>query len=232
MPAEFLKILNGGYDALVIANGAPLKRRLFAQLSQYAEHLVALDGGVNTLYAYDAPPDIVAGDMDSASPKALAWAKEHGAETALLPSQDAPDIAKGLEFCYSLGWTRLLIAGYAGARTDHMLGTLSFALQARSFDLVLVTDDLLAFPLRGRVRRSFEIPADHMISWFGCPEAGPCTLEGVRWPVKRRTLRMDGFHSLSNLALGAEVRLSQQAGRSFFFVSLLPQLRTSAAPVE
>jgi thiamine pyrophosphokinase len=225
LPAYFLDILDPHYDALLVANGAPLARALYSHLRRRAEHLVALDGGVNVLFKYKSMPDIVAGDLDSAAADALAWAKGKGATIKRLPSQESPDFAKGCELCRELGMTRVLVAGFSGHRTDHVLASLGFAVRMRGMNVTLVTDDIVAFPLHGRVERDFCVPNDHIVSWFAFPQAGPCSLTGVRWPFRNRTLRSEGFHSLSNQPAAPSVHVSQRAGHSIFMVSLRPQAR-------
>ncbi len=209
---------------MLVANGTPVRRRLFSLLRRRVSHLIALDGGLNALFKFQAVPDLVVGDLDSASAQALTWAKKHGAKIHRVASQDAPDFAKGLRFSREAGFKRLVVTGFAGERTDHVLASLMFSCRASGMEVVLITDDIIAFPLRGRVERAFEVPQGHTISWFAFSRAGPCSLAGVRWPFRNRILDADGFHSLSNVPVGERVHLSQRAGRSIFMVSLRPLL--------
>ncbi|HEY3294616.1 MAG TPA: thiamine diphosphokinase [bacterium] len=220
-----LNLLRDHYDALLVANGAPISRRLFSQLRKRSGLLIALDGGVNALFRYKTAPDWVAGDLDSATPQSLAWARENGSAVRKLLSQESPDMAKGMEFCRGLGCRNVLVAGFSGARTDHVLSSLTFAFRVRGVEVELITDDVLVMPLRGRVEREFAVPRGHTLSWFAFPKAGPCALRGVRWPFRNRLLTADGFHSLSNLPVEPVVQLFQRAGRSLLVVSLRPQTR-------
>jgi len=225
-------LLRDRYDGLLIANGTPPKSVLLRMLRARADHLIALDGGVDALKTIRMVPDVVAGDLDSASANAVSWARDNGARVRRLPSQDAPDIAKGLRLCRDYGLRMILVAGFSGARTDHVLASLGFAFAVRGMEVTLITDEVIALPLRGRVEREFHVPARHSISWLGYPQAGPCTLAGVRWPFRNRALRLDGFHSLSNRAAGPSVHVRQGAGRSILFVSLFPQGHGKSAPLE
>jgi thiamine pyrophosphokinase len=211
------------YDALLIANGDPLPRAMLAKLRARCERVIALDGGLNSLQRYGIVPDHVVGDLDSATPAALRWAKDNGARIHRRPSVVEPDFVKGLKFCADLGCRRLLGVGVVGGRLDHVLGTVYAALTVRGIQIDFATDEVAVFLLRGRVHRTLKIPSGHTLSWFAVTEAGPCSLTGVRWPFRNRLLRPDGFYSLSNQPLTASVDLSQQAGRSVLIVSLLPQ---------
>ena len=223
MTAPYLDFLNDHYDALLIANGTPVKRRLFSMLRKRADSLVALDGGVNLLQSYNSVPDLVSGDLDSANPSALQWARENGARVRRLPSQELPDFAKGLQFCRDLGCRSVIATGVAGDRLDHVIAALSFANRVRGIDVVVISDEVAALAFRGRVIKELPIPRGHTLSWFGSPEAEGCSLSGVRWPFRNRTLRAGGFYSLSNRATGEPVGITQRRGRSLFIVSLFPQ---------
>lgn len=211
------------YDALVIANGTPPPRALLSRLRARCDHVVAFDGGLNVLHRLRIVPQHVVGDLDSATPAALDWARAQGAKIHRRPLVAEPDFVKGLKLCATLGYRRLLGVGVVGGRLDHVLGALYTVLHLRGVQIDLVTDEVAAIPLRGRVHRRLEVPLGHTVSWFAMPEAGPCSLEGVRWPFKHRLLRPDGFYSLSNQPLTTPITLTQQAGRSVLIVSLFPQ---------
>jgi thiamine pyrophosphokinase len=218
-----LDCLKNNYDALLISNGTAVDRRLFAALRKRASLLIALDGGINQLFKLKSAPDHVIGDFDSAAASALKWATEHGSRIHRRPSVDEPDIAKALKFCVELGCRNVLLAGAGGERLDHVLASLSFVARIRALKVTLVTNEVMVLLLRGRVSREFPVPFGHSVSWFGFPEAQGCSLSGVRWPVRNRTLRVDGFHSLSNEPIESDVRLTQRSGSSVFTVSLFPK---------
>jgi thiamine pyrophosphokinase len=223
VPLPFLSLLNDHYDALLVANGSPLNRALFRQLSLRTDRMIALDGGLNTLWRWRQLPSDVIGDLDSASAPALQWARSHGARIHRRASADEPDFAKGLSFCQAKHLKNILAVGFSGERTDHTLSALHCAFHHRGLSVTLLTNDVIIFPLHGKINRTLAIPPGHSISWFGFPEAGPCTLTGVCWPFRNRHLAIDSFHSLSNEPAAPEIHLSQQAGKSVFMVTLLPQ---------
>jgi thiamine pyrophosphokinase len=219
----YLDMLAPGYDALLMANGTPPNCDLLAILRGRCIQVIALDGGVNAIHRCRIAPDHVVGDFDSATPAALAWARKNGARIHRQPSTEEPDFLKGLALCKQLGLRRILGVSIVGGRLDHVLSAVYASLTVRGLLLDMVTDEAAVLPLRGRVHRGFPVPPHHTISWFPVPEAGPCSLSGVRWPFHNRMLRMGGFHSLSNQPTGSCVEFRQQAGRSVAVVSLFPQ---------
>jgi len=220
----WLGALAPAYDAMIVAGGAPVRRSLLNQCARRARVIVALDGGADLLHRARLVPRHVVGDLDSISDSALTWAKRRGASVHRRTSQDEPDFAKGLAFCRHLGCRRVLVLGFSGQRTDHVLAALHHSLRRRAMRLVLLTDQVAIIPLRGRANVQMEIPARHTISWIGFPRAGSCTLTGVRWPFRGRTLKTDGFHSLSNQPAANKVTLSQKSGASLVVMSLRPEV--------
>ncbi|MBU1984306.1 thiamine diphosphokinase [bacterium] len=220
-----LPFIRSEYDGLIVANGQTVQRALFRALRNRSSLVIALDGGLEQLRRWNVVPDHVIGDFDSVSVSALDWARKHNARIHRRPSQEEPDVAKGLDLCRRLGCSTAAVIGFAGSRVDHMLATLHFALKARKLSIELFTDEAVLFPLKGGVSCEFVVPAGHLVSWFGCPVAEHCTLAGVVWPFRNRTLRADGFHSLSNVPTAPTVQAIQRRGRSVFTISLAPIVR-------
>ncbi|MDD5088194.1 MAG: thiamine diphosphokinase [bacterium] len=216
-----LAFINSVYDALIVSNGQPVRRKLFDELHDRARHLIALDGGLERLRRWGVVPEHVVGDLDSVTPATLAWARTAGAKIHRRPSPDEPDVSKGMALCQWLGFRHLAVVGFTGDRPDHMLAVLDMALKATG-SVELFTDELVYLPLVGSKKQIITVPQGHLISWFGYPVAEKCSLTGVRWPFRNRTLRMSGFYSLSNEPAAEEVHLSQQRGRSLLSISLNP----------
>ena len=184
---------------------------------------LAVDGGLNTLRRWRIAPDRVIGDLDSTTMPALSWASKHDARIHPRPSQESSDVEKGLELCKRMNWRRVLIVAAEGDRIDHVVNTLAVSAASRGLEITLVTRRALVFLLRGKAERVIDVPDRHTISWFGFPEAKGCSLSGVVWPLRARTLRLGGTSSLSNLCRKGEVRLTQTAGVSLLTLSLKPK---------
>jgi thiamine pyrophosphokinase len=224
LPSFLLNLLDNRCDALLISGGVPPRKALLKILCKRADMLIAVDGGVNVFHRFNMIPQHVIGDLDSAAPTALAWARRHDARIHAKPRQDEPDIVKALDLCLTLKRRHVLVCGAGGERTDHVL----VALQSGIFSglsVTFLTNDVVIFPLRGHASRSLHIPAGHAISWLGFPGARGCTIAGVRWPFRNRSVRMSGFHSLSNAPTSDLVQVAQVSGSSLLMISLRPQIR-------
>jgi thiamine pyrophosphokinase len=219
--SNILQLLKN-YNALLIANGARPKRTLLTLLNQCSQQLIALDGGVNLLKSFQIVPDVILGDMDSANPEALQWAKQAGSKIVKRLSQEEPDFIKGLRYCEQRGLKQIAVMCADGDRLDHTLISLQSAFCFRSLDIVFITGGILAFPLKGRVKKSFRVPVNHIVSWIPMDKAEGCSLAGTRWAFKNRTLSVGGYYSLSNRSIAEEVQVNQTSGKTLFTVSLAP----------
>jgi thiamine pyrophosphokinase len=224
LPSFLLNLFEKPFDALLISGGAPPRKGLLKSLCARADVLVAVDGGVNVLHRFNVIPQHVIGDLDSATPAALQWARRHGVRIHVRPQQDEPDIVKALDLCQTLKRRHVLVCGAGGERSDHVLVALQSGMLSK-LSVTLLTNDVVIFPLRGRVSRALPIPAGHTISWLGFPEARSCTLAGVRWPFRNRSVRIGGFYSLSNAPATDPVQIAQASGSSLLMISLRPQIR-------
>jgi thiamine pyrophosphokinase len=218
-----LDILSDRYDALLVANGTPPKRALFNLIQRRADRLIALDGGLGFFYRLGVVPDEVLGDLDSVDAAWVAWAKDHGARIHRQPSTTEPDFAKGLKLCRKQGLSRVLVTGCLGNRLDHVFSAAQWVFAVPGLEAHLITDVMAVFPLRGRCTRALTVPPEHAVSWFGFPEASGCSVSGVQWSFRNRTLSMDGFHSLSNRSVDEVIQVSQSAGRSLLMAGICPQ---------
>ncbi|MFZ5432560.1 MAG: thiamine diphosphokinase [Calditrichota bacterium] len=211
-----------------MANGDPLPRPLFKKLLPHTDRIIALDGGLENLKRWNVVPDDVVGDFDSIAKHNLTWAKQKRVTIHHRPSQEDSDFTKGMDFCREQRLNRVLVTCFTGDRLDHVLYALDYSSFASRLHIHLLTPSALLIPLRGRIAREFSIPHRHTVSWFGFPEAQHCSLEGVRWPFRNRTLRLNGFYSLSNESTETTIRLRQQQGQSLLMVGLYPTDRRNS----
>lgn len=223
MAAWWLKVLGARYDALIVANGTPPKKAVYEALRSRCEHVVALDGGLRAFREWRAAPEHVIGDLDSIRRSDFRWASLHGARVHPMPSQEQSDVEKGFSYCRLKQWKHVVMLGVDGDRLDHVLNSLSAASATKGLSITLITQQTLLFVLQGKTEHRLGVPKQHAISWFGFPEARGCTLEGVKWPLKRKTLRVGGMCSLSNQPVAKTVRASQASGTSLLIASLGPK---------
>jgi thiamine pyrophosphokinase len=117
-------------SVIVIGGGGAVDADLVRCLPDGAP-VVAADSGVDAAAALGLHVDVVVGDLDSASPEAVAAAEAAGARVERHPEdKDATDLALALDRAASIvgGEGDVVVAGVEGGRLDHLLaGILALA---------------------------------------------------------------------------------------------------------
>ena len=184
-----------GRSALIVGNGEPPSRELFAACAREADLVLCADGGADTAWRLGRAPDYIAGDLDSVSGPEM---EGIGADRLVRVDADdtGTDMQKVLRLALDLGVERAVLLGFTGRRTDHTLWNLSLL---RTFgdrlDLRLIDDYCEIRLIRGRLR--FRADLGQKLSL--CPLDGPADgieTEGLRWPLRGESLvpgRRDGI---------------------------------------
>ena len=119
-------------SVIVIGGGGAVDAGLAGRLPEVAP-VVAADSGVDAAAALGLRVDVVVGDLDSASPEAVAAAEAAGARVDRHPAdKDATDLALALDCAAALldgdADGDIVVAGVEGGRLDHLLaGILALA---------------------------------------------------------------------------------------------------------
>ncbi|HEY4376017.1 MAG TPA: thiamine diphosphokinase, partial [Acidimicrobiales bacterium] len=126
-PGDALNVSNG--VTVVVVTGGPLDAavsdpRLDVERLAGAV-VIAADSGVDRARAAGWPVHRVVGDLDSATPDGLAWARAGGAVVeAHEPDKDATDLELAVDAALALAPDRLLVVGSNGGRLDLQLADL------------------------------------------------------------------------------------------------------------
>jgi thiamine pyrophosphokinase len=204
---------------VAVANAPFRWTRELVALAERAAPLLAADGGANRLARIGLKPDVVVGDLDS---MAAATRRFLGEERLLeCPDQERTDLAKLLHHAFDeLGLGRLTVLGAVGGRIDHTQANLGLlACYGLGEALQFRTEDELLWGVRGELE--LEAAAGETWSSWTYDPAVRVTLTGVRWPVSRAPLDAGNRPSISNLAVGARVRVVAEGGA----VVVMRQLR-------
>ncbi len=177
-----------GQSALIVGNGEPPSRELFASCAREAELILCADGGANTASAYGYAPDYIVGDLDSVSDQSKAAL---AADRLVLVDPEGnvgTDGQKVLNHAVALGVTQAVLVGFTGRRTDHLLGNLSLLKAFADLLALRIVDDYCDIRLIDRCIR-FRAAIGQKISL--CPLDGAAEgIEtfGLKWPLRSESL--------------------------------------------
>lgn len=196
--------------ALIVGNGEPPSRELFAELVAGKEHLlICADGGANTAAEYGYPPTFVIGDLDSLSNAARTVVPED--RQIPIPDQNATDMEKVLQHAVDSGVLSADLIGFTGRRTDHTLWNLSQLQRFGDRMRMRMLDDYCEIRvLEGSTR--FRADPGQKLSL--CPLAGPVSginTKGLKWELRGENLGPERA-GISNEVNASPVEIAVEEG--------------------
>jgi thiamine pyrophosphokinase len=195
--------------ALLVLQGA--KRAELARASALAGVLsdrcvlIAVDGGLKTCRSAGRRPDLFVGDGDS-SRRVPA-----GLPAVIFPKdKDFSDFAGALQEAAHRDVELVVVAGLLGGRVDHEWANVQeLGAHAKRFAAIVAPTARGTILVTSRGCDAITVPR-RTFSLLVLGAQAQVSLRGVRWPVRRRNLRM-GATGLSNIT-GSELRLRVHRG--------------------
>ena len=184
--------------ALIVGNGDPPSRALFESLmADTPDLLLCADGGADTVRCYGREPDVVVGDLDSASARVLHETPLQR-QVRIDADDTGTDLNKVLSHAVGMGVSAAMLTGVTGRRTDHTLWNLSLLKTFADRLALLIIDDYC------HIRLLCAGTLTHFIAHPGLqlslsPLDGAVqgvTTTGLRWPLAAQDLvpgRRDGI---------------------------------------
>ena len=203
--------------ALIFANGdlndGPAVQALLDPTD--SRLLIAADGGLRLAFQVGLTPDIVIGDMDSATPELLSRAIAHGAAIKQFPAQkNETDLELALIEAVHQGCDTIRVIGFLGDRIDQTLGNiylLSLPI-LRDRDVKLVNHSQtswLAWPGETVITGN---PGDTLSLIPLSGDVGNITTQGLEYTLNHETLAFGPARGMSNVLTDTEVRFTFKSG--------------------
>ena len=211
-PAPVEPVISARSPAIVVAGGDPISAH---RVRWPADALViAADSGLHLATELGLAVDVVVGDLDSATPEAVAAAEEAGAAVERHPTRkDATDLALALAVASERGCDAALVVGLGGGRLDHLLGgLLVLAAPALSgMAISAVTDDAVLTVVRGERTLSGRVGSLVTLLAVGGAAAG-VTTTGLEYPLDGETLEPLSTRGVSNVLVDATATVRVERG--------------------
>lgn len=217
IPAEEVSGMNRNEEAhaVVVAGGDPWTGPL-PRIGATVSEVIAADSGVDLAIELGLPVSVVIGDMDSASPEALAEAELHGARIKRHPrDKDATDLELAMDLACANGARTIIVLGGAGGRMSHLLG-IAALLAGEKYGAIRVSWLLPTAEIHV-VNRAHPVtidgaPNDRVsLIPIGCDAEGIQTT-GLRWTLAGDTLSSTASRGISNELVADRAEISVTAG--------------------
>lgn len=194
--------------AAIVANGEITNYDYFNKKISLLDYIIAVDNGLHHLDKIGVSPDVIIGDLDSCSEQLLN--KYSSVLIKKYPKdKDETDLELGLAFCFLKDFSKAIIFGAAGNRSDHFLGNIFSLSRYKDQAIIDSEKEEIAFIHK---KKEFFLKSGQTISLI--PICGPCkniTTHGLKWELKDQTLDQS-FIGISNTAISNVVTVSLQTG--------------------
>ena len=190
---------------VILVGASPVKLGAFFFSLPEAWPVIAADGGVDTLAGCGRRPELVIGDMDSAT------AVPADIPHILLTGQDDTDFEK----CLSRINAPLIVGfGFLDGRLDHSLAVMNALAAQRELPAVMLcgTHDVLACC---RADISFAAAHGERVSIWPLGRQEFRRSSGLRWPLDGVEMQVGGIIGTSNEASAARVEIEAGAGDGY-----------------
>lgn len=208
-------------DALIIANGEKPNPTQTIWLSTQDLPIVVTDGASAWAWQQGLMVDAIVGDMDSLTDPEV-W-QSANVEIHHDPDQNTNDLHKALKFVQHQGWSRALILGLHGQRSDHMLANL-LLLRHFSSDLSLAWLDHHGFGWIAEKTARLKACKGRAVSMFAIGEhpVTGLTTRGLKYPLTEAELKPYSPEASLNVIEGEEGVISHQTGTLMIYQAFHP----------
>ncbi|MEX0969725.1 MAG: thiamine diphosphokinase [Paracoccaceae bacterium] len=187
---------------MLLGNG-PVAPGAMATITARNLPLIAVDGGADAALRLGQRPELIIGDLDSAS--SLDHWRDLGVEVVHDTRQDTTDFEKAVS---RIAAPTVFALGFTGARADHYLATMATLVRMHRPEVVVLDDTDLAFACPDDL--SLDLVAGTRVSLFPLQPV-QASSTGLEWALDGLTLAPGGLLGTSNRATGA-VRISGGRG--------------------
>ncbi len=201
-------------DALVLANGEAPSKKLLSRLLKESSIFVCADGGANSAARYNLKPDVIVGDLDSASKSTLK--KFARVEILKVVDDYSTDLEKTLSWVTEKGFQTVVVAGATGGRLDHFLGNLSAMVKFSSKASIKFVDDTGEWIYIDR-SKELHIPVGATISLIPVSHCEGIVTKGLRWNLNIESLELGVRDGTSNVVVESPIHISVAKGNLILF---------------
>ncbi|MDR2524737.1 MAG: thiamine diphosphokinase [Oscillospiraceae bacterium] len=195
-----------------LVGAAPEAERI---LPQPGDFVIAVDGGLDVLLAWNITPDYMIGDFDSAQlpPPPDVPCKRYPAQ------KDASDMALALREALARGFRRIALIGAVGGRADHTYANIQLlaqAAQAGAFAVLHCSPGWAATMLCDNGSLLLEGAGLFSVFAYGGSAEG-VDIKSARYPLNGAALTPENPLGLSNEITGARAEISLAKGALLVF---------------
>ncbi len=195
--------------ALILANGASPRKRLFQKFRKKAGLFVCADGGANIAASFGERPDLIIGDLDSI--KSATVKKFQKVTTRRIADQNSTDLEKAFNWVIRKGYSEIVVLGATGGRVDHLAGNLSALGKFSRKAEIQFVDDLGVMTAVG-AELIFHAEEGTTVSLIPLSRCEGIVTKGLKWELQNSVLELGLRESTSNIVQSSPVMVRVRRG--------------------
>ena len=183
-------------DPIMLIGGGLFKEKDIEENIEFANFIIAVDGGANKLK--NTLPKYIIGDLDSLKNKKK-WLKK-GVKLLKVEEQSTTDFEKSL---YSFNSSLYICIGFTGKRMDHFLSVCSSLIKFSEKNIILISKRDVIFSLPERFE--INLPTGARISLIPFVDKIKLNSSGLKWNLKNLKFNFSNNISISNQTVNEKV---------------------------
>jgi thiamine pyrophosphokinase len=199
---------------IILANGELPDLNAVRTLLQSDDYIVCADGGTRHALSLAVQPDLIIGDMDSATKADLDQFRYAGVEIELFPQdKNETDLELALSHALALNPREIIIVGALGGRLDQTLANIALLTSVRHPSPVTRLDDGVEEVLLCRSQAEVQGRSGDIVSlipWQG--EVTEVQTTNLKWTLRSETLYPDKTRGISNEMISDRASISIGSG--------------------
>jgi thiamine pyrophosphokinase len=200
--------------ALIIANGEPPKKQLFASLVREFSLILCADGGANTALKFGVTPHVIVGDMDSIHAEALV--KFRNVLQIEDTDENSTDLEKVIRWAIGEKIDHLTVVAALGKRLDHTIGNLGVLPKFYPDAIIRIVDDVGELSYIGK-ETTFDAVPGTTISLIPLNRCDGITTIGLKYALNDETLELGVRDGTSNEVVSSPVTIRVRNGHLLLY---------------
>jgi len=208
------------FNKVIIIAGGSISKGIDIELLNDA-YIMAVNGGVENALKLGITPSLLLGDLDSADPDNLEWAKEKGIKIKRFPQdKDYSDLELALDEAVEMNPREIFILGATGGRTDHLLFNIFILLKYSETNIRIVMLNIEEKIFLAKSGGKIFEPVNATVSLIPLTsEVNGITTSGLKYSLEEETLYMGSSRGLSNVIIESPFTIYFTAGKLLVIIN-------------
>ncbi|MCX7833267.1 MAG: thiamine diphosphokinase [Ignavibacteria bacterium] len=172
---------------IIFLNGYIPEEKIYKYFIKGKCYIIFADGAANLMRKSKILPDVILGDLDSATMETLKYYLKRNVLVMKFTEQETTDFEKSLLHLEEKGIREIYVFGFMSLRPDHSLNNFSIMKRYyKKMDIYFVDSEYITNFIKNKIR--FEYKVNEVISLLPFPYAKGIKTKGLQYPLNNEDL--------------------------------------------